>query len=111
LGVTSVTYYDTDNSLQTLSSSNYSVLLSTDGHGRVVWASTATLPSLYDRPDAVIVTFTTGYADLASVPPAAVQAMKVKLTELWGAGTDSERQAAERSYKNLAGKVDVTSYA
>ncbi len=111
LGVTSITYYDTDNASQTLSSSNYSVLLSTDGHSRVVWTSTATLPSLYTREDAITVTFTTGYASLDAVPPALVQGWKVRLTELWGTATEGEQRAAVECSKRLLGKVDVTSYA
>lgn len=107
LGITSVTYYDADNASQTLASTNYVVVLSADGHGRVVWATDATLPALYDRPDAITVTFTTGYASLDVVPPVAVQAMKLKLTDLFGVGSGSEQKSA----RDLLGKVDVTSYA
>lgn len=111
LGITSITYYDTDNSEQTLSSSNYSVLLSTDGFGEVHWAYNATLPSLYDRPDAITATFTTGYASLEAMPPTAVQAIKVRLSELLGAGSESETKAAVECANRLLGKVDCTGYA
>jgi uncharacterized phiE125 gp8 family phage protein len=111
LGITSITYFDADNASQTLASSNYHVVLSTDGRGEVVWATDAVLPIVYDRPDAITVTFTTGYASASVVPPVALQAMKVKLTELWGAGTEAEMRAVERSYKSLTGKVDITPYA
>lgn len=111
LAVGSIKYRDADNAEQTLNASNYHVVLSTDGFGKVVWAADASLPTVYDRPDAISVTFTTGYADAASVPPAALQAMKVKLSELWGAGTDNEIRAAVECYKRLSGKVDLTSYA
>lgn len=108
LTVSSIAYYDADNASQTLATSNYHVELSTDGKGRVVWADDADLPDLYARPDAITVTFTTGYASASAVPPVALQAMKVKLKELFeGAGTDAEL----RCFKSLAGKVDATSYA
>lgn len=109
LGITSVTYYDSDNASQTLASSNYHVELSTEGFGRIVWKTDATIPVLYDRPDAVTVTFTTGYtAD--TIPPTALQLMKTRLSELWGAGTEGEIKAAVDCGRRLAGKIDATGY-
>ncbi len=106
-----VTYYDTDNASQTLSASNYAVEYSTNGGGRIVWASTATIPALYDRPDAVQIAFSTGYADADALPPVALQAMKTKMTELWAAGTDNENKAAMSATDRLLGMVDWTGYA
>lgn len=110
LTVSGITYYDVDNASQTLSSSNYYVEISTDGGGCVEWVYTATIPSTYQREDAITVTYTAGYADLNSVPPVAVQAQKCKLTELWGAGTESEIKAARDSYEALIGLVRFTGY-
>lgn len=106
-----ITYYDALNASQTLAASNYHVELSTDGGGRLVWSDSASLPSIYYRPDAITLTFTTGYADLDSVPPVAVRAMKTKLTELWAAGTESEIEAARKATDRLLGLVDWTGYA
>jgi hypothetical protein len=111
LGVTSITYYDADNASQTLSSSNYYVELSTEGFGRIIWKSTATIPVVYDRPDAVTITFTTGYASADTIPPAAIAGIKLRLTELWGRGTENEIKAAVDSSCRLLGKVDATGYA
>lgn len=115
IAVSSVTYFDVSNVSQTLNSSNYVVVPSTDGGGRLVWAVNASPPGLYIRPDAVTVTFTTGYTSLdsttAPLPPVALQAMKMMLTVLWGAGTDNETKAAERCVENLLGTVDWTGYA
>jgi len=111
LTVSAVTYYDSSNSLQTLASSNYSVETSTDGGGRIVWATAATIPSLYSRPDAVNVAFTTGYADATALPPVALQAFKAKLTELWGSGSESEIEAARKCTDRLLGLVDWSGYA
>lgn len=111
LGITSIAYYDTNNSSQTLASSNYYAETSTDGGGCVEWTYNATIPSVYSREDAITVTYTAGYADLASVPPVAVQAMKCKVTELWGAGTESETKAAREACDRLLSLVDWTGYA
>jgi uncharacterized phiE125 gp8 family phage protein len=110
LAVSTVTYYDADNASQTLSSSNYSVELSTDGGGRISWASTATIPTLYSRPDAVTITFTTGYASLTTLPPVALQAMKLAV-EMYFTKDTSLAEVNERSIKSLLGLVDWTGYA
>jgi len=97
ISLTSIQYYDYANVLQTLAGSDYYLLPSTDGGGVIEWASTSTMPGLYARPDAVIVTFVTGYADLSAVPPVAVQAMKTKVTELYGEGeVDAARKCTDR---------------
>lgn len=111
LGITSITSFDASNVSQTLAVGNYYIEHSTDSKGRIVWTSSASLPGLYDRHDAITVTFTTGYASLSVVPPVAVQAMKTKLTELWGVGTEWEIKAAVDCTKRLLGKIDATSYA
>jgi uncharacterized phiE125 gp8 family phage protein len=111
IGITSVTYYDANNALQTLAAGNYHVELSTDGGGRLVWSSSASLPNLYDRLGAIIVTYTAGVANVDALPPVALQAMKTKLTELWGAGTEGEIRAAKECTDRLLGLVDWTGYA
>ena len=71
--LTSVKYYDTDNALQTLSSSYYdSDLVSQPA--RVQQAYSYTLPSTYDRYNAVQILFATGYStsDTESVQQDAV---------------------------------------
>jgi len=65
--ISSITYYDTNNASQTLSSANYT-LLEDDLGPAAVWASTATLPSVYDRADAIRVTFVAGYGAASAVP-------------------------------------------
>lgn len=116
IAVSSVTYYDTSNASQTLSSSNYHVETSSDGTARIVWSASATIPSVYDRPDAITITFTTGYTTIEStsanpLPPVALQAVKTKMTELWGAGSENETKAARECTDRLLAMVDWTSYA
>jgi len=59
--VTHVKYYDTDNVQQTWASSNY---LTPAFHepAMMEWSATATLPSVYDRSDAVQLEYVAGYA-------------------------------------------------
>ncbi len=114
LTVTEITYYDADNVSQTLDAATYSVELSTDGGGRVLWVPNATQPALYLREDAITIEFTAGYGSIdsttAPLPPVALQAMKTKITELWGTGTDNEVKAAKESTDRLLAMVDWTGY-
>lgn len=110
IAVTGIAYYDEDNASQTLSGANYVVELSTDGGGRIVWAADAELPSVYSRPDAITITFTAGYASADALPPVALQAMKTKITEMYGAGTENEVRAAMSATDRLLGLIDWTEY-
>lgn len=68
--IASIKYFDTANVQQTLLGANYS--LHEDALSSFVeWASTASLPSLYERLDAIAVEFVAGYgADATTVPSA-----------------------------------------
>lgn len=71
--VTSIKYYDEDDSEATYSSSNYQV--STGDPGRVTLKTSSTLPSTTLRPmDGVIIRFVCGYGDAASDVPAPIRA-------------------------------------
>ncbi len=74
LTINSITYSDTDNATQTLASSNYF------GDGtikpaRIYFAPDATIPSTYDKPNAVTVDFTVGYGAASQVPAPIKQAI------------------------------------
>ena len=69
LSVSSIKYYDVDNSQQTWASANYEVDISA---GRILLAADKTIPSSYDRYDAWQVTSVHGYDD-ASVSPTSAQ--------------------------------------
>jgi hypothetical protein len=105
-----ITYYDADDDSQTLNATNYHVEIATDGGGRIVWSDSVSLPNIFNRPDAITITYRTGYADLASVPPVAVRALKLVLTTLWGAGTENEIETAWKRAKEMLGTVDWTGY-
>lgn len=65
--VTSVKYYDTAGTLQTVSASDYLVVTDIEP-GVVSRKSAAAWPSTYERLDAVQVTYTCGYATATDVP-------------------------------------------
>lgn len=77
LAVTSVTYYDADNAIQTLSTDVYAAF--TDASGPFIELKTGqSWPTIYDRRDAVRVTWTAGYGvTAASVPAALRHALKM----------------------------------
>lgn len=109
--ITHVKYYDTSGVLQTLAATNYHAELSTDGKSRLVWDDDAELPDIDPRPDAVQVTFVTGYETADLIPKAAIHAILTTLTELWGSGTDNELKAALACTERLLSTVDATGYA
>lgn len=75
--VDSVQYYDTNDTLQTLSSSSYIVDLFAEPV-RIVLAEGATWPTTRERPDAVIYNCTAGYgADASDVPDDLKHAIKM----------------------------------
>lgn len=82
--VTNVKYYDSDNSIQTWASSNYSV--NTDAEPCLIfYGSTATFPSIYTgRSDAIQVNYISGYGSSASdVPMSIKQACLMTITHLF----------------------------
>ena len=78
--ITSVKYYDSDDSLQTLSSSNY-ILDNSYQPARIGISVTGTLPNLSDRINAVEVKYTVGYGTASTdVPQGIRQAVLLTLS-------------------------------
>lgn len=76
--VSSITYYDTNNSQQTYSSANYRTVTSRKEMGFIELDQSSSWPSLYARADAVTVTFICGYGGTASsVPEDIIHAIKL----------------------------------
>jgi len=66
-GISSIQYYDGDNALQTLSSSDYFSNIATGSMGydpRPAVITITDIPSTYTRDDAFIVTFSAGYSTI-----------------------------------------------
>ncbi len=82
--VSSVTvkYFDGTNVEQTLASGNYELLA--DARGSLVrQSSTGSWPGVYDRSDAVRVTFAAGYGGAADVPETLKAAIKLMVGDMY----------------------------
>jgi uncharacterized phiE125 gp8 family phage protein len=111
--VASVKYYDSDNVLQTLDTSNY-IVYSDFTPGILSIKTTATLPTLYDRLDAVQITYTVGYgavdatedAQRAAVPESVRSWIKLNLTTLY----EHRQLFTEGSLANISTYADTLIY-
>lgn len=80
--ITSVKYQDTDNSTQTLSTSNWTYDINSPNHAARIKILSA--PSLYlDGYGAVVIRFVSGYADASSVPSLIKDAMLARIGTLY----------------------------
>jgi len=76
--VVSIKYYDEDNTLQTLSASDYTLYTT-----RPAKIKFETIPNLYDRPDAVQIVVNCGYSNVGDVPMNLKHGVKLLLTALY----------------------------
>lgn len=72
--VTTVKYYDSDNTLQTLSSANY-IVDATSQPGRIIPVINQSWPATRDRQKAVEIRFVAGYGASVAVPAIVRQAL------------------------------------
>jgi uncharacterized phiE125 gp8 family phage protein len=79
ISIDTVSYYDTDNVLQTLSPTLYE----TDIYGNPARFRLKSIPMVYDRMGALIVNFVCGYTNAAAVPQAIKQAMLLIIGHLY----------------------------
>ena len=93
--ITHVKYYDSDNSIQTLSDANYTETVSKDDSSdqspvgaSILPSDSFTYPSTYPRMDAVQISFEAGYEDSDAVPMAIKQAMFLIIGQLYLNRTD-----------------------
>lgn len=75
----SVTYYDTNNELQTLATTEYE----SDIYGSPARFRLKSVPNVYDRMNALQVNFVCGYANAAAVPNPIKQAMYMIIGHLY----------------------------
>jgi len=106
--VTHVKYYDDVETLQTLSTSLYSVDLQTQAV-RLNW--NITWPTTYIRWDAVQVEFVVGNTSLSAVPAIAKQAILLLITYYHFANRgDNDRPNDLRAYENLVKRYMRSTY-
>ena len=115
--ISSVTYYDTDGSSQTVSSSNYRLHVASDACGYLEFDVDFTRPALDYRDDAVTIAYTAGYAllgtvdpDRAGVPDRARSAILIKLSLLFGNLDPRLVDSYERSYGDLVAALNPGYY-
>ena len=96
LTINSITYSDENNASQTLASSNYFA----DGSikpARIYFAPDATIPSTYDKPNAVNVDFTLGFTAASQVPAPIKQAVLLMV----GTYYETRQTVSDRTYKEI----------
>lgn len=82
--VTSVEYYNTSGVLTTLSESSYYWVVKTTEPGKIVKKYSAVYPDVQEgRPDAIIVTYVSGYGNAGQVPDDIKHAMKVLIADYY----------------------------
>lgn len=114
IGVDSVSYYDTDNTIQTLDADNYFV--TDDLVPRLCFIDGFSAPDTYGRPDALRVEYRVGYPSegsppdyAANVPEEIKSAILIGVELLYNKLTPDERESRECARENLlAGKAVTT---
>ena len=82
ISVSAITYYDSENALQTLDASSYGVFDRYDG-GYAKLRSGQSWPSTYTRDDAVSVAYVAGYGSAAADVPATIRLAALELIAHW----------------------------
>ena len=96
LSINSIKYSDENNATQTLAAANYFA----DGSikpARIYFAPDATIPSTYDKPNAVIVDFTLGFSSASNVPAPIKQAILLMV----GTYYETRQTVSDRTYKEI----------
>ena len=89
--ISSITYYDSQDTLQTLSSSLYQTdLISENCPPRIEPVSGQSWPSTYDRMNAVRITFTAGYGATAESVPLGIRHAILMLACTWFENRENE---------------------
>ena len=81
--ITTIQYYDEDNALQTLASTEYKTSLNAVPALIETADNDTDWPDTYDRSDAVCITFVAGWASSASVPADIKHALKLIIGNLY----------------------------
>jgi len=88
VSISSASYYDESNDLQSYDPANYIVTGDND-RAMIDLAGTATLPGTYDRPDAVSITFVAGYGAAGDVPSSIRMAIRLLVSHWFESPIDA----------------------
>ena len=106
--ITHIKYYDDNDTLQTFSSSKYS-LNAADGVIELDWAES--WPTTSIRWDAITITYVAGIATVATIPAIAKQAMLLLIAYYhYSNRGDNDRPNDSRAYENLVRRYMRSSY-
>lgn len=86
--ITSIKYFDTANVEQTLGAANWA-LFEDALSPYAGWSSTASLPSLFEREDAIAVEFVAGYGATVDKVPEAIRLAALLLVGTWYEGRET----------------------
>jgi uncharacterized phiE125 gp8 family phage protein len=102
--VSTVKYYDLNNAQQTFASASNWALYQDALSPYVGWLTTAVLPALYARADAIEVTFIAGYGAADAIPPAIRNAILLNVERHFGSLSPEEAQRSEEAEDRLLAK-------
>lgn len=108
ISIDTAKYYDLDNVQQALSSSLYTLIKPAGAAAYLHLKPTQLWPSTYDRPDAIEIAFTAGYA---IVPPAVKQAALILLSEMYAARGDDTGGSVQPIPSNFGGMTTAAQAA
>ncbi len=102
--ITTLKYFDADDSTQTLAASKYDLIDYAHPHF-IELASVESWPSTFDRSDAVVITYQAGYATAAAVPRSIKSAILMMVQELYlnreTTTEDGKQSILNRAYRSL----------
>lgn len=108
--ITTLKYYDTNGTLQTVSSVNYRLIDSTDGSSYLELDADYIRPDLDIRDEAIELTYTAGYATASDLPKRLKQAIKAALVLFWADLSPQEFDVWERQFKLQLAMLDTGAY-
>lgn len=108
--ISSLKYYDTNASLQTVSSANYRLIESTDGSAYLELDVDYVRPDLDNRDAAIELTYTAGYATADDLPKRLKQAVKAAVVMFWADLSPQEFDVWDRQLKLQLAMLDTGAY-
>jgi uncharacterized phiE125 gp8 family phage protein len=103
--VTSVKYFNSSDVETTLATTEY--VVTTGEHGAIRLASGKTWPSVYARPEAVIVRYVAGYSDVDLVPASIVHWIALEVASADGVRSSMSEKQLYRNWDHLLDKHRV----
>ncbi len=101
VSVTSVKYYDPDNTLQTVSTDDYRTPTSTRNGTSIEFDWQYTFPNVYDRRDPIQVAYVAGFSDSAEVPGSIKTAIRLLAEHEFDGDASKMEEARKRLQSHM----------